>query len=259
MSGWDTDTSDELDHWRGQAKALAKTARRYRKERNQLRDERDRLTQELFKISGGWPARIEARRALDEQLEQLRREVDELRSERNYWRDATLTARRHRDGLGERLDAAERAHRIDGDLLADIIANQCPLWMTTEAACDLAEEAVKELARYDDITVLRGTHNEPWTETTETTNETNTNTDLCDAGPACTVDVTMGADEWFEYAVFTTTDPDDGPTCLVNDVKVFPEALALAQHIPGAWVERRRVVPQHWTTMTDPTPNPAAS
>lgn len=252
MSGWDTDTSDELDHWRGKAKALAKTARRYRKERNQLRDERDRLTQELFKISGGWAARIDARRALDEQLDQARHEVDELRSERNYWRDATLTARRHRDGLGERLDTAQRALRIDGDLLADIIANQCPLWMTTEAARDLAEEVVSELTRYDDITVLRGTNSEPWTPATETTNETN----LCAAAPACTVDVTMGADEWFEYAVFTTTDPDDGPICLVDDCTSADEALALAQHIPGAWVGRRRVVPLRWTTMH---PNPAAS
>jgi hypothetical protein len=221
-----------LERWRKKASA-------YRKERNALREERDGLTEELFKMSGGFEARIAASRQLREQLEQAHQKVDELRFERNYWRDAVVDAQ-----------VAQRSMRIDGDLLADIIANQCPLWMTTEAARDLAEEVVSELTRYDDITVLRGTNSEPWTPDTETTN-------TCDAGPTCTVDVTYG-DEWTEYGVFVTAYPDEGTTCLVDGCTSVDDALALAQRIRGAWVSQRRVVPEQWS-ITDLGPNPASA
>jgi len=51
------------------------------------------------------------------------------------------------------------------------------------------------------------------------------------------------------------TNPVDGAICLVDDCTTIDEALALAEHVPGAWVLRRIVTAQQWTTMTSPTPS----
>jgi hypothetical protein len=52
--------------------------------------------------------------------------------------------------------------RIDGDLLADVIANACPLVLTVQASRDVAERALARLAEIDGVTLLRGPNSEPW-------------------------------------------------------------------------------------------------
>lgn len=52
--------------------------------------------------------------------------------------------------------------RIDGDLLADVIANACPLMLTVQASRDIAERALARLAEIEGVTLLRGPNSEPW-------------------------------------------------------------------------------------------------
>lgn len=52
-------------------------------------------------------------------------------------------------------------HRIDGDLLADVIADACPEWMTAAAAGQLAERVLTELAATTGVTVVRGPDGAP--------------------------------------------------------------------------------------------------
>jgi len=238
-----------LNYWQDQA-------HRARRERDELREERDDarndyyvLRQELAKIPGDvgdyHEASIASRRALDDELKNAQIDVAGFRKQRDHWRDKCVVAR-------EQLDAERQTLKTDGDLLSDLIVNACPLWMTDEAARDLAEGVVADLARVGPgVVVLRGTNSEPWTpdDETETTPDTNT-------AASCTVNVTIGADEWCEYAVFVNaTNPVDGAICLVDDCTTIDEALALAEHVPGAWVLRRIVTAQQWTTMTSPTPS----
>lgn len=53
-------------------------------------------------------------------------------------------------------------HRIDGDLLSDVIASNCPDWMTGAAARGLADQVLAELAHTEGVTVVRGPDGQPW-------------------------------------------------------------------------------------------------
>lgn len=93
-----------------------------------------------------------------------------------YWRDKAKALRKERDALRVERDALSdelanrreasrrqrRELRTDGDLLADLIANRCPEWLTDDAAREIAEATVADLARVPRMVVLRGTHSEPW-------------------------------------------------------------------------------------------------
>lgn len=55
-----------------------------------------------------------------------------------------------------------RGHRIDGDVLVDVIAEACPDVLTTDAARQTAERALTRLAAIDGVTVVRGPDSKPW-------------------------------------------------------------------------------------------------
>ncbi|MGH3630928.1 MAG: hypothetical protein ACRDRL_26225 [Sciscionella sp.] len=52
---------------------------------------------------------------------------------------------------------------IDGDLLRDVIGDACPKWMSDDAARELAQSVLADLASTEGVTVLRGPDSEPWT------------------------------------------------------------------------------------------------
>lgn len=77
----------------------------FRSLRDQLdttRRERDYYRDELNTVSGGWEARVECRRELDDQIEAVTKERDKARSERDVARAA------HDDAIKEARDATAR-------------------------------------------------------------------------------------------------------------------------------------------------------
>lgn len=203
----------------------------------EARRQRDELHTELSKVSGGFEARIEARRAMDETLA-------DLRAQRDYWLTAARAARKQRDELTD-------GQRIDGDLLLDIIIEACPEYLTDIACCELAEHVITDLARVDGVTVLRGTHGEPWTPDADaepvnapnSDNDPGCNTVVCDTNSV--VDAAIVGDEWFEWAVFRAGEVDQEPLHLA-DAPDQANAERLAEEIPGAWIARRRVITEDW-------------
>lgn len=212
----------------------------------EARRQRDELHTELSKVSGGFEARIEARRAMDETLA-------DLRAQRDYWLTAARAARKQRDELAEEsvTTTVRNEQQIDGDLLLDIIIEACPEYLTDIACCELAEHAITDLARVDGVTVLRGTHGEPWTPDADaepvnapnSDNDPGCNTVVCDTNSV--VDASIVGDGWFEWAVFRVGEVDKEPLHLA-DAPDQADAERLAEAIPGAWIARRRVITEDW-------------
>jgi hypothetical protein len=207
-------TRAELEHWRAETWAARKERDSYRAEEGDSlrwgRDgylttwkdavkERDELRAELSLISAGVDACEESRRQLSCELETAKDKLARIR----------------------------RPTQIDGDVLAEIIAAQCPLWMATHAARDLAESAVRELTRRG-MFVFRGDNGDPWTPHSAADDEV--------------VDATIWGDEWIEYGVF------HGDECLFDDLFDQSKAQSLADRVPGACVKHRRVLSEDWET-----------
>ncbi|MGH7687808.1 MAG: hypothetical protein ACREN2_13475 [Candidatus Dormibacteria bacterium] len=53
--------------------------------------------------------------------------------------------------------------RVDADLLNDVIQEACPRWMSDDAARELTEGVLADLAQMQGVTVLHGPDSEPWT------------------------------------------------------------------------------------------------
>lgn len=51
---------------------------------------------------------------------------------------------------------------MDGDLIADAVANACPRILTDEAAREIAEKALLNLSAMPGVVVTRGPDSEPW-------------------------------------------------------------------------------------------------
>lgn len=52
--------------------------------------------------------------------------------------------------------------RIDGDLVREAVMEACPAYLTDEAAEDIADRTLAELAGMAGVTVLRGCNSAPW-------------------------------------------------------------------------------------------------
>jgi len=243
-------TAEEIEYWREKLKkahrardAYCQRAKDLREKLDTCREQRDEYWDELARMSGGFEARIENRRELQEQLDSAcdelfhaRHDRDEYRRKRDELRDELARVAKQRDDALEALSTERQTLKTDGDLLADIMENLCPPWMTTQAARDLAESAVAELARIGPgVVVLRGTHSEPWTPDSEPDAASTTFTDV--------VDATIWGDEWSEYGVFALR---EGKLVRLLDDCTETEARRVAAYIPHALVQRRSVHSTDW-------------
>lgn len=264
---------------------MTNSAKQLLDENDDLRRENTELRTELDLISGGWEHRIEIRRKLDRELENVRGELGLIRGELGIVREQRNTLREQlrlahdrrqqvvqlldetraelikataqRVQLRQQLTEARNEQRIDGLRLYELICHNCPGILTEEVITKIALDTVDELDRAGGVTVYRARADHPWRawpldgDTPENVSKpADRSVDPCGVGPADeVVDATIydaEPDVGREVRYAVFVGPRPGDKPFC--VTTAPDrayAELIASRLPGSWVGQQVVTTQN--------------